>query len=412
MLPDPADEAGTMLRVSTLAAVAALAALIPSASFAAEPAPTSAGSGTTAAPAGPSVSVVAATEREIADTVVVTGTLVPRERVLVGVDIEGLKIRELLADQGDEVEAGAVLARLSTDTIEIQLAQNTSQAARAEAAVAQAESQIAEAEAAALEANTALERTRTLQAKGVVSQDQLDQRTAAAASADARLAIARQGAAVAAADRALVESQRREIELRLGKTDIKAPAAGVVLSRSAFIGAVASAQGGALFEIARDGLIELDAEVPETVLPRLAAGQTVTVAPAGAAEPVSGTIRQISPEIDPKTRLGRIRVALPAETDLRSGSFARGTVEITRRTGITVPVAAVVSSGDRSSVQVVRDGVVETRPVRLGLSGDGVVEILEGLSAGETVVSRAGTFLRDGDSVTPIASAPIGGENG
>lgn len=363
-------------------------------------------------PAGPSVSVVEASIREISDALIVTGTLVPRERILVGVDIEGLKIRELLVDQGDTVAAGDVLARLSTDLVEIQLAQNTSQLARVDAAIAQAESQIAEARAAAVEAAAGLDRTRTLAERGVVSEDQLERRVSAADSAKARVAMAERGVEVARADKTLIEAQRREIELRLSKTEIRAPAAGLVLARNAFVGSVASAQGGALFEIARDGLIELDAEVPETMLPRIADGQTVEVLPAGTAVPVTGTVRLISPQVDMATRLGRVRIALPADAGLRAGSFARGTVEVARTSAIAVPVAAVVAAGGQPTVQVVVDGRVESRAVETGLSAGGFIEIVSGLEVGDTIVSRAGTFLRDGDPVTPVSATTIVGENG
>ena len=142
------------------------------------------------APQPPSVSVVTASAREIVSTVVVTGTLVPRETVVVGAEVDGLRIEELLADEGDSVAAGAVLARLETDMIETDLARNDSQIGRAEAALAQARSQIAEAESAKVEADAALARTRPLADKGIVGRDVLDQRISAAAATASRLASA------------------------------------------------------------------------------------------------------------------------------------------------------------------------------------------------------------------------------
>lgn len=356
----------------------------------------------------PSVTVIAAAVRSLSEQLVVTGSIVPRERVFVSVDLEGYRIAELLVDEGDTVAAGDVVARLATDTIEIQLAQNDSQRARSEAAIAQALTQITEAEATEKEAAAALVRAEELTRRGVTSQDVLEQRTSAAATAAARLASARQGLALAEADKALIEAQRREIELRLSKAAIRAPAAGLVLSRSARVGAIASAAGGPLFEIARDGEFELAAEVTEVVLARLMPGQSVSVTLAGAAAPIAGKVRLVSPEIDAATRLGKVHIALPGNPAVRTGAFARGEVVTAETTGIAVPVSAVATEGGESSVLVVRDGKVASRPVKTGITADGYVELVEGLAEGEQVVARAGSFLRDGDAVTPVAAVNDG----
>ncbi|WP_181708044.1 efflux RND transporter periplasmic adaptor subunit [Chthonobacter rhizosphaerae] len=370
---------------------------------AADPAPAAA-----TAPKPPAISVVTASRQEIVAEAVVTGSLVPRDEVAVGVDLDGLRIEAYTAEEGDTVAAGDVLVRLATDTIEIQLAQNTSQVARAEAAIAQAKAQIAEVEASEAEAAAALVRARSLNEKGFTSQEVLDQRVAAAESAKARLSSARQGLMLAEADLALTRAQRAELELRRSKTEIRAPAGGLVLTRSAKVGSIVSPGGGALYTIARDGLIELDADVTETALSRIAVGMKTAVTPAGFGEPVEGSIRLISPQVDPATRLGRVRIALPRHDALKTGAFARGVVEIARSTGVVVPVSAVLIDGKSATVQVVKDGRIETRTVTLGLSGDGVLEIRDGVAEGETIVARAGTFVRDGDLVTPVAAVNEG----
>jgi multidrug efflux pump subunit AcrA (membrane-fusion protein) len=347
----------------------------------------------------PTVTVVAAVRGEIAETVAVTGSLAPREEVLVGVDVEGARLLELFADEGDRVAQGQLLARLDPAAFEIELAQNLAQRARAEAAAAQAESLIAEMTASKAEADAALRRVETLKARGVAAADALDERTAAASVMAAKLFSAERGLDLARAERASLEAARREIELRLSRTEIVAPRGGVVLARAARIGMVASMQAGPLFRIAADGLVELDAEVTETDLARVRAGQSATVSAAGA-PPVAGAVRLVSPSVDPTTRLGHVRVALPADPALRDGVFARGLIEIDRREGVLIPASALGGGGGRAAVQVVRDGRVETRAVEIGLRDGGTVEIRAGLEAGETVVLKAGAFLGDGDAVT------------
>ena len=358
------------------------------------------------APPAPSVSVVPATMRELVAKVTVTGTLVPRETVMVGTDVDGLRIEALLADEGDTVSAGDVLARLSTDLIETSLMQNQSQLARADAAKSQVQSQIAQAEASLVEADAALARSRPLAQKGIVGQDVLDQRVSAAAAAKAQLASARQGVAVASADKAVLEADRRQLELRKTKAEIKAPTDGLILSRAARLGAIASSAGGGLFEIARNGLIELDAAVSETVLASLEVDQAVSVTLAGASEPVEGHIRLVSPKVDETTRLGQVKIALAPSPNLRTGMFARGTVEIARNRGVVVPQTAVVVDGDTSVVQIVKDGTIESRKVSTGIASDGKIEITQGVQEGESVVALAGTFVRDGDAVTAVEMEP------
>jgi hypothetical protein len=117
---------------------------------------------------------------------------------------------------------------------------------------------------------------------------------------------------------------------------------------------------------------------------------------------IAGRVRNVYPEVDRATRLGRVRISLAKDPALRVGSFARGTLEVARRTGVAVPLGAVLYGTEGASVQVVVNDRVETRRVRTGLSAGGLIEIREGVVAGEPVVARAGSFLRHGDPVRPV----------
>lgn len=359
----------------------------------------------------PAISVAPAAHGEVANTETVIGSLVPREEVLVGVDLDGYKITSVDAEIGDRVKAGQVLARLSADTLDILLAQNEATLARNDAAIAQAKSQIAETQASEIEARSSLERGTSLKSKGFVAEATLDERRAQADAATARRAAAEQGLAVAEAERNVSLAARRELELRLAKTEVKAPTDGIVLSRNARIGAIVSSGAEPMFRIARDGVIELEAQVPETSLARIAAGQPVRVIAPGRDKPLRGSVRLVSPRIDSATRLGSVRIALPDDADLFAGAFARGTIEIARHDGVVLPLSAIVPVAGVPTAQVVKDGRIETRKLQTGISGDGLVEIVDGVREGELVVTRAGTFVRDGDQVTPI-EAPAAGAGG
>ena len=392
-----------------VAAIAAGALALPDSMFPAsanEPKPAA------EAPKPPAITVIPAARKEVVQTAIVIGSLVPREEVLVGVDLDGYRLTELSAEEGDHVKAGQVLARLSTDMLDVQLAQNASSLARNDAAIAQAKSQIAEATAVEAQANASFDRGQSLKTKGIVAQDALDLRESTAKTAAARRDAAAQGLALAEADKTLTEAQRRELELRVAKTEIKAPTDGLVLSRSARIGAIVSGGGEPLFRLAEDGAIELEAQVPEAELAQIAVGQPVLVTVQGVPEGIPGTVRLVAPRIDNASRLGRLRVALPAGVKVNAGAFARGTVELARHEGVTIPVSAVVTTAGEATAQVVVDGKIQTRPIKTGISGKGLVEVVEGISLGDAVVLRAGTFVRDGDAVTPVEAKREGDSEG
>ena len=355
----------------------------------------------TSAPA-PAVSVVAARRREIVERAVVTGTLVPRDEILVAPEVEGLRITALLAEEGDRVARGQVLARLSLEMIETQEASNAAVLARAQAAIVQARSQIVQAEAAQVEARLSLERAESLSRTGNATAATLEQRVSAAQGADGRLASAKAGLELAQADVATARAQGQEIALRRARTDIRAPEAGIVNRRTARIGATATAIGEPLFRLIARGEIELEGDVPETALPRLAAGDPARL-DLEEGRSLPGRVRRVYPEVDRATRLGKVRIALDPDPALHIGAFARGTVEVARRTGVAVPLAAVLYGADgAATVLVVENGRVAARRVATGLSAEGFTEIREGVAGDETVVARAGSFLRDGDRVRAV----------
>lgn len=349
-----------------------------------------------------SVSVARVAPHAFVETLALSGSLVPREEILIGPEIEGLRVLEVLVDEGAEVKRGQVLARLVTATLDAQLAQNEAALARNAAATAQARSAITEAEARLTEARNAIERARTLKQGGHVSDAIFDQRESAFRLAEAQLVASRDGLKASEADRASIEAQRRELLWRRSKTDVTAPTDGVISQRRARVGATpVLVSQEPMFRMIENGEIELDAEVPQAHLARLALDQKARIAIPGNGE-VEGTVRLISPSIDPATRLGRVRILLGKDPNLRIGTFARGEVVVARGTGLAVPRSAVLFGKSGPSVQVVENDKVETRPVTLGLAEADVIELRSGVSEGTLVVAKSGTFLRNGDSVRPV----------
>lgn len=353
----------------------------------------------------PAVSVVEATRRETVETVTVTGTLVPRDEILVTPEIDGYRVTEVLVEEGARVTKGQVLARLARDLIDRQIAQQDAVVAKAEAAVPQSQSSIEQAEAAATEARLSLDRAKTLISTGNTTAVVMETRTSALRQAEGRLAFARNGLAMARADLAQARAVRDELSLRLARTEIRAPVDGIVSRRTARVGLAASAASEPLFRLIARGEIELEGEIVETKLPLLREGAPAWI-DLGESGRVAGRVRAVYPEVDKATRLGKVRVRLDPDPRLRIGTFARGGVELGRSRGVSVPQASVLYGGGRRSVLVVAGDRVEDRTVRTGIADEDTIEIRAGLNEGERVVARAGSFLRDGDRVRPVLETP------
>lgn len=353
-------------------------------------------------PEAPVVTLATVQRSTIEARVPVTGSLVARDPVQVHANVAGYEIRELHAEVGDRVKAGAVLARLDDTALAAQLAQARAEQARATAAERQAESQITSAEAALTEAVATLQRSRSLRESGSASQAVLDQSVAAEASARAGVASAVDGLGVARAAVAQAEAAERIAALNLDHARITAPVDGTVVARNAEIGALSGSAAEPMFQLVARGEIELAADVIETALGQVKPGDRAEIGVSGLGT-IGGRVRLVPAAVDPATRLGQARIALDPDPGLRLGLFASGWVITDRREALTVPLAAVLADDSGERVQVVRGGIVETRPVRAGLVWQDRREILEGLSEGEQVIARAGAFFRTGD---PVRAAP------
>jgi multidrug efflux pump subunit AcrA (membrane-fusion protein) len=185
---------------------------------------------------------------------------------------------------------------------------------------------------------------------------------------------------------------------------LSAPAAGTVTRRAATVGAFASPPSQfvePLFRIALEGQLELEVEVPSPQMPKLRVGQPARIAVDGGPE-LSGKVRTVGGEIEQRTQLGKLRLSVDSDAALRSGMFARVTIDAARSCGVSIPSAALIRRSEGTSVQVIRNDVVETRAVRVGLMSDTSTEIREGLKADDIVVATAGTSLHDGDQVKTV----------
>ena len=324
----------------------------------------------------PAVTVISPGRGTIAGRINATGTLAARRELPVGVAGEGGQIARVLVEPGQWVRQGQVLAIVDR-TVQVQ-----------QQASAGAQIQVAQADARLAQAN--LDRALKLVERGFISKADIDRLTATRDSAQARVRVA--------------SAQYGELGARIGRLNIVAPAAGLVLERKVEPGQIVSSGSGVLFRLAQGGELELLAQLGETDLASISVGVSAEVTPAGSARSFTGQVWQISPVIDPQTRQGKARIALAYAPELRPGGYANVVIVAGSVIAPMLPESAVLSDNAGSYVYIVGpDNKVARRPVKTGsLTGDGIV-IAEGLTGSERVVLRAGAFLTPGESVVPKA---------
>ncbi|CAK0741629.1 HlyD family secretion protein [uncultured Gammaproteobacteria bacterium] len=373
---------------------------------------------------GPAVAVQAVAVRAVERlgferSLLTSGSLTAWDELPIGTELTGLRVVEVMAEEGDQVSAGQVLVRLNDTLLRAQIDQNAAQQARSRAGIGQSEAAIAEAEANLKDAQANLRRARELRRTDAVSVQSAETRATAVLVAEARLATAHQAVAVARADLVLVQAQGEELARRRRQTEIRAPADGVITQRMARTGQVPQGTNTDLFHLIRDGRVEMVAEVPDLDLAKVMPGQTVRVTPAAEGSPsIQGTVERIAPIVNPATRLGKVHVRLPAEVLVRPGQFARAEIVIGRVETLAVPEAAVMINDGMARVYVLTDpaqavgtrGKLTARTVTLGGRRDGMVEVLNGLNARDRVVVSGAGFVKDGDLVAvlpPLAETSL-----
>lgn len=352
----------------------------------------------------PSIVVTETVKRDLVDRIIATGTIQPVDEIYVQPLVDGLSIDKLNVDIGDKVEANEVLAELSPDALLLQKSQLEANRAKAEAALAQSKAQVIEAQANADDASRQRDRAAKLGQSGSGSVSQVEQTQALADVAKARLQAAKQAVTVGEADIKVVDAQIDDIDLKLARTGVKSPVAGIIAAKNAKIGAIASGSGTPLFTVIKDGAIELVADLSETSIQKVKVGQSAFLTVAGATTRIEGKVRLVSPIVDPVTRLGSIHITIPAD-QARSGMYANAEIIVAEANALALPLSAVTANRDGSTARKVEGNIVKQVKIETGIQDNGFVEVLSGLSAGDKVVEKAGAFVRDGDHITPVAAS-------
>ena len=311
-----------------------------------------------------------------AQTFKATGSISAWQEALVGAEVSGLRVAQVLVDIGDQVHRGQALARFDNSTMV--------------AMVEQQRASLVEAKANAAEADANAERAAQLRESGALSEQAIVQYETRARAVRAQVASA--------------QARLRSSELALQYTQVTAPDDGVISSRMAMIGQVAN-PGAEMFRLVRQNRIEWRAEVPAAQLALIKVGQPAKVQLQDGST-VLGNVRQVSPVLNENTRVGIAYVELDRGNlgasfgKARPGMYASGTITLGEQPALTVPSSAIVQRDGHEFVftvgaehHVLQNKVVTGR--RIGSD----VEVLSGLSAGTRVVQSGAPFLNEGDVV-------------
>lgn len=306
----------------------------------------------------PLVTVAPVASHQFVERYVAVGTANANEQVSVRAPVTE-RITQLGFTDGAFVQRGQMLAVLAQG-------QETASLASARARAREAEQQLA--------------RVSELRRRGFATNASFDTQTALAAAARA---------------------DTNEASASVGDRVVRAPFAGQVSLRRISVGAVVTA-GDEIATVSDISAIKLDFTIPETMLANVQVGQSVTAKAAAFPDlQVAGQIVAIDPVINPQTRTATLRAVLPNRGGmLKPGMLLSVTIESNARTAPGVPELALVREGDTSFVYIIgKDKKAKRVPVKTGIRDGALVEIVEGLAAGDRIVTEGVVKLSDGAKV-------------
>lgn len=314
----------------------------------------------TLAPAALTVSEAQVAEAQWSEIIKAAGAVSAWQEAIIGAEISGQRLVAVMADVGDLVKKGQLLAKFNSETL---LAEH------------------AELKANWIAAESNQKRALTLKGSGAMSDQAIEDYVNRAAVAKA---------------------QMEAKALQLKYADVVAPDDGVISARTATLGAVGSA-GDELFRLIRQNRLEWRGELTAAQVGRVTQGQAVSLMlPNG--EKAEGSIRQIAPSFSSDTRMTTVFVDITGDNNAQAGMYAEGQIILGEKSSLSVPAKSLVVRDGRNYVFIINDhisggSIVSQREVQVGQIKGNEAQILSGISKGERIVLQGAGFLNDGDIV-------------
>jgi RND family efflux transporter MFP subunit len=341
------------------------------------------------------IAVAKVTREDLKQTLTISAEFRPYQEVSLHAKVAGY-VQWISVDVGDRVKEGEVLAKLDVPELKNDLQRDTSalQASREEVTRVQANYDQTHLASARLE-------TVARQHPKLVAQQEVDDAEAKDQNAAGALAAAKQHV-----DEATAELNKTQALFNY--SDITAPFDAVVTHRYADPGALiqagtSSSQTLPVVDIEEESRLRLVFPVPESAVAQIRVGQKVRVSVSALQKTFDASISRFSDKVDRETRTMRTEADIDNQDGrFKPGMYADATIVVQERdNAVSVPVEAVSMAGDAAVLVVNHNGIVQSRPVTVGLTTANRCEILKGLLPGDLIVigSRAG--VRDGDKVSP-----------
>lgn len=327
-----------------------------------------------AAEASLAVTVDTVRDEKLATAIPGTGIVEAWQEVAVGAEAGGLVLTDVLVSEGERVEKGQLLARLDDALLQAQIAQQ--------------DALVRSAQAGANSAKAASTRAEKLTKTGAITAETADDRATAVETATAALDGAK--------------AVRETLAIQLGRTEVRAPFAGIVSAEPAVAGGVVQA-GTEIARIQRDGALEAKIKVPEQQIGFILLGDPVTLqTPAGSQ--IEAQVSSLGQTVDAATHLATVSVRLPDNSGFRAGMFVRGTIRSGESSRLTVAENALTwTEGQTTVFAVAQDGTVSRRTVEAGARLNGRVAVSGDIRPGEAVVAEGAGFLHEGNRVRVVS---------
>jgi RND family efflux transporter MFP subunit len=359
----------------------------------------------------PPAAVVLVQRKPISSSLTLSGEFRPFQEVEVHAKVAGY-VRKIYVDVGDRVKAGQTLAVLEVPELSAQVQGADAAVRRAKDSIRRAQGDLDRARS--LHAATHLDYTRLKDASaarpGLIAEQELD--NAMAMDKEGEAQISADEAALSEAHNQLDEAVASQSQLSAMSdyTRIVAPFTGVITRRYVDTGALVQAgtnsntQALPVVSVAETDLFRLTLPVPESAVPTVRLGSTVTVRVPSLNRNFEGKVSRFAEDLNQETRTMHTEVDVPNKNgSIVAGMYAEVNLTLERKAAVLeVPIQAVTRNGDQASVLVVNSqDRLEERKVQLGLEGANQVEIVSGLTSNERVVVGSRSEFRAGDLVSP-----------
>jgi RND family efflux transporter MFP subunit len=357
------------------------------------------------------VAVVLAGRGPIVNALDLSGAFRAYQEVDVHAKVAGY-IRHIFVDVGDKVKQGQVLAALEVPELNAQVMGAKAEIQRDQNAIQRAQSEIERAQSIHSDYHAAYTRLKEASSAqpGLIAEQELDDALAKDKTSEAEVVSAQAGLAESQSQLAAAQANLERLDALEQYSQITAPFAGVVTKRYADTGALIQAgtssdtQSLPVVRLAEWSRLRLLVPVPESAVPQVHLGATVTVRVPALARTFEGKVARFSDNLDQQTRTMDTEIDVEnRDGTLVGGMYAETDLTLNRSNRVlTVPVQAITRNGTTATVMIVDShGVIEEREVKLGEEGSARVEIKAGLSSGDEVIVGNRSDLRAGEKVMP-----------